>query len=115
MEVPEASVARVDADHVVERAEPDPAVRLEMHLAVIGGDHEHRVLRARRGADEAVGRRELGGVERTVEPERVGHLVHAGVVRVDEGCTTSDLLATSSTSTAGVVAPRNSVPRGGRR
>ena len=54
VQVAEPAVAGVGVDHAVERAEPDPRLRPEVHLTVVGGDHERGVVgqRVEHRADE---------------------------------------------------------------
>ena len=86
VEIPEAAVAGHRRAHRAELRNVDPRLRVEVHLAVVGG-HEHGCARGQRVdevAHEPVGERELACEHAVAEAELVRDRVDARVVRVDE-------------------------------
>ena len=88
-----------------------------MHLPVVGGDDERGVRRehVEQAADELVGDRQLGSVERVVQAELVRDAVDARVVGVHEPLPRPTRRRQCSTSAETVLQPTNRCPADGPR
>ena len=114
VQVAEAPVARVRLDHRVERAEPDPAVGPEVHLAVVGGDEQARRRRAaRRAPRRRAGRRPRARPGRTAPRARTRARPRRrpGSTRTRTARRRRRARARARRATAVVCQPWNSAPR----